>query len=159
MPKRSAFGTSRRELSEGVLFGIGTLFVVEYSSVEDRPWGCDVHRPIPQKGLSSLLSVFSPSLCVRFPTCGCREESEARLDEMDAIARERDSANTGRDVSQDALARMAIRNTQLKVSSAGKLQRALRRAVCHRVADHVTPCQMTTACLVPCHGTSDSVSA
>ena len=35
---------------------------------------------------------------------------------MDAIARERDAANTGRDVSQDALARMAIRNTQMKVN-------------------------------------------
>lgn len=31
------------------------------------------------------------------------------------MARERDSANNGRDVSQDALARMAIRNTQMKV--------------------------------------------
>ena len=45
-----------------------------------------------------------------------REEAESRLDELEAMARERDSANNGRDVSQDALARMAIRNTQMKVS-------------------------------------------
>lgn len=31
------------------------------------------------------------------------------------MTRERDAANNGRDVSQDALARMAIRNTQMKV--------------------------------------------
>lgn len=37
---------------------------------------------------------------------------------MEAMARERDAANNGRDVSQDALARMAIRNTQLKVQYA-----------------------------------------
>ncbi|CAM9344515.1 unnamed protein product, partial [Ectocarpus sp. 4 AP-2014] len=43
-----------------------------------------------------------------------RNEAESRLDEMDAMAQERDAANNGRDVSQDALARMAIRNTQLK---------------------------------------------
>lgn len=44
-----------------------------------------------------------------------REEAESRLDELDAMVRERDTASNGRDVSQDALARMAIRNTQLKV--------------------------------------------
>ncbi|CAB1096790.1 unnamed protein product [Ectocarpus sp. CCAP 1310/34] len=47
-----------------------------------------------------------------------RNEAESRLDEMEAMARERDAANNGRDVSQDALARMAIRNTQLKESVA-----------------------------------------
>eukprot|EP00752_Nemacystus_decipiens_P012376 g10969.t1 len=47
-----------------------------------------------------------------------REEAESRLDELEAMARERDSANNGRDVSQDALARMAIRNTQMKESVA-----------------------------------------
>ena len=46
----------------------------------------------------------------------CREGAESRLDELEAMAREHDSANNGRDVSQDALARMAIRNTQMKVS-------------------------------------------
>ncbi|CAN0161851.1 unnamed protein product [Ectocarpus sp. 6 AP-2014] len=47
-----------------------------------------------------------------------RNDAESRLDEMEAMARERDAANSGRDVSQDALARMAIRNTQLKESVA-----------------------------------------
>ena len=42
------------------------------------------------------------------------------------MARERDAANNGRDVSQDALARMAIRNTQLKVGSS--LPNAFQRA-------------------------------
>lgn len=37
------------------------------------------------------------------------------MDEVEAMSRERDSASNGRDVSQDALARMAIRNTELKV--------------------------------------------
>ena len=39
VPKRSAFETSRRELSEDVSFGISTLLVVEQSSVENRPRG------------------------------------------------------------------------------------------------------------------------
>ena len=35
-PKRSALETSRRELSENVSFGIGTLLVAEQSSLENR---------------------------------------------------------------------------------------------------------------------------
>ena len=49
VPKTSALKTSRRELSEGVWFGIGTsdpLLVVEQSSLETAPVGCDIHRPI-----------------------------------------------------------------------------------------------------------------
>ena len=42
-PKRSALETSRRELSEDVSFGIGTLLVVEQSSFEKPPEGCDIH--------------------------------------------------------------------------------------------------------------------
>ena len=38
-PKRSALEKSGRELSEGVSFGIGTLLVVEQSSLENRPKG------------------------------------------------------------------------------------------------------------------------
>ena len=38
-PKTSALETSRRELSEDVSFGIGTLLVVEQSSLENRPGG------------------------------------------------------------------------------------------------------------------------
>ena len=36
--KESAFKTSRRELSEDVPFGIGTLVVIEQSSVENCFW-------------------------------------------------------------------------------------------------------------------------
>lgn len=39
------------------------------------------------------------------------------------MARERDSANNGRDVSQDALARMAIRNTQMKVKTHARFRK------------------------------------
>ena len=46
--KISALGTSPRELSEGVLFGIGTLLVVELSSLETSPRGCDIHGRIRQ---------------------------------------------------------------------------------------------------------------
>ena len=39
VPKRSAFEASRRELFEDASFGIGTLVVVERSSLEKRPRG------------------------------------------------------------------------------------------------------------------------
>ena len=39
MPKRWALETSRRELSEDVSFGIGTISVVEQSTLENRPGG------------------------------------------------------------------------------------------------------------------------
>ena len=39
VPKRKALGTSRRELSERVSFGIGTLLVVEQSGFENRTRG------------------------------------------------------------------------------------------------------------------------
>ena len=39
VPKRSALETSRRELSEDVSFGIGTLLGVEQSSLKNRPRG------------------------------------------------------------------------------------------------------------------------
>ena len=39
VPKTSALGTSRGELSENVSFGIGTLLVVEQSSLENRTRG------------------------------------------------------------------------------------------------------------------------
>ena len=38
-PKRSALETPRRQLSEDVSFGNGTLLVVEQSSLENRPSG------------------------------------------------------------------------------------------------------------------------
>ena len=38
-PKRWALEASRRDLSEDVSFGMGTLLVVEQSSFENRPWG------------------------------------------------------------------------------------------------------------------------
>ena len=38
-PRRSALATSRRELSEDVSFGIGTLLVVEQSTLENRTRG------------------------------------------------------------------------------------------------------------------------
>ena len=37
VPKRSALESCRRELSEDVSFGIGTLLVVEQSTLENRP--------------------------------------------------------------------------------------------------------------------------
>ena len=36
MPKRSALEISRPELSEDVLFGIGTILIVEISDLENR---------------------------------------------------------------------------------------------------------------------------
>ena len=36
---------SRRDLSEAVSFGIGTLLVVEQSNLENGPGASDVHRP------------------------------------------------------------------------------------------------------------------
>ena len=39
VPKKSALETSRRELSEDVSFGIGTLLGVEQSSLKNRPRG------------------------------------------------------------------------------------------------------------------------
>ena len=58
VPKRSALESSRRELSEHVSFGNGTLWVVEQSSLENRPGGgviytvggCDIHRRMRYKG-------------------------------------------------------------------------------------------------------------
>ena len=44
--KRSTLETSRQELSEDVSFGIGTLLVVEQSSLENRQGGGDTHRRI-----------------------------------------------------------------------------------------------------------------
>ena len=44
VPETSALETFRRVLSEHVSFGIGTLLVVEQSSLETRPRGCDMHR-------------------------------------------------------------------------------------------------------------------
>ena len=47
VPKRSTLDTSRRKLSEEVSFGVGTLFfVVEQSSLENAPGGCDPYRRI-----------------------------------------------------------------------------------------------------------------
>ena len=43
VPKRSALEASRRQLSEGISFGTGTLLVVEQSSLENLPEGRDVH--------------------------------------------------------------------------------------------------------------------
>lgn len=45
------------------------------------------------------------------------------------MARERDEANNGRDVSQDALARMAIRNAEMKVGRASVRARVTGAAV------------------------------
>lgn len=45
------------------------------------------------------------------------DEAEARRMEVDTMAYERDAAKKDREVSQDALARMAIRNSQLKVAT------------------------------------------
>ena len=47
MPTRSALKTSRRELSEALPFGVGTLLVAEQSNLEERPKVGDIHRPIP----------------------------------------------------------------------------------------------------------------
>ena len=45
--KRSALETSIGELSEDVSFGIGTLLVLEQSSLEKPPQGgCNIHRRI-----------------------------------------------------------------------------------------------------------------
>ena len=41
VPKWWASETSRRELSEDLSFGIGTLLPVEQPSLETRPRGCD----------------------------------------------------------------------------------------------------------------------
>ena len=48
VPKPSALETSRREISEDVSFGVGTLLVVEQSSQENRPRGgwCYIHRRV-----------------------------------------------------------------------------------------------------------------
>ena len=40
VPTRSALERSRRELSEDVSFGVGTLLAVEQSSLEKPPQGC-----------------------------------------------------------------------------------------------------------------------
>ena len=45
-PKRSVLETSRLELSEDVSFDIETLVVIEKSSLENAPGGCDIHRRI-----------------------------------------------------------------------------------------------------------------
>ena len=47
VPTRSALKTSRRELSEALPFGVGTLLVAEQSNLEERPKVGDIHRPIP----------------------------------------------------------------------------------------------------------------
>ena len=45
VPKRSALETYRRELSEDASFGVGTLLIVEQSSLENRLRKvCDIHR-------------------------------------------------------------------------------------------------------------------
>ena len=46
LPKRPGVETSSRELSEDASFGIGTLLVVEQSSLENRPRGGDKHRTL-----------------------------------------------------------------------------------------------------------------
>ena len=43
-PTKWALEAPRRELYEYVSFGAGTLLVVEPSSLENRPWGCDLCR-------------------------------------------------------------------------------------------------------------------
>ena len=45
VPKRTALGTSRRELPEHTYFGIGSLLVVEQSSMENRPRGVECTPP------------------------------------------------------------------------------------------------------------------
>ena len=44
--KVGAVETSRRELSEDVLFGVGTLLVVEQSTLEPPSGRCDIHNRI-----------------------------------------------------------------------------------------------------------------
>ena len=46
VPKRSALETVRRERSEDVSFGIGTLLVVEQSSLENRPKGVLIYTVV-----------------------------------------------------------------------------------------------------------------
>ena len=46
VPNGSALETSRRELSEGVSFGIGTRLLVEQWAWKTAPWVCDIHRRI-----------------------------------------------------------------------------------------------------------------
>ena len=43
VPKTSALETARRELSEDVSFGTGTLLAVEQSSLQNRPRGCVIY--------------------------------------------------------------------------------------------------------------------
>ena len=43
VPKWSALETSRRERSEDVPFGLGTLLVVERSTLENRPRGAVIY--------------------------------------------------------------------------------------------------------------------
>ena len=54
MPKRSAIETPRRELSEDVPFGIGTLLVVEQSSLENPPQGCVIYTVVHEQSNSNL---------------------------------------------------------------------------------------------------------
>ena len=57
VPKRSALEASRRELSEDVPFGTGTLLVVEQSTLERRTpqRGGDTHRRIRKLALLHAL--------------------------------------------------------------------------------------------------------
>lgn len=54
--------------------------------------------------------------CASVHDLTCSDEAEAKRMEAETMAYERDAAKKDREVSQDALARMAIRNSQLKVT-------------------------------------------
>ena len=75
VPKRSALEPSRRDLSEDVSFGIGTigtLLAVEQSSLENRPRGCDIHRrlrykiPLPRGTIAIIFKEGEESAYFRF---------------------------------------------------------------------------------------------
>ena len=54
--KRSAWETSRQELSEDASFGVAPLLVVEQSGLENRLGGvCDIHRRRLGGGLTSVM--------------------------------------------------------------------------------------------------------
>ena len=66
VPKGSTLETRRRELSEDVWFGIGTvgtLLVVEQSTLENRPRGCVVHTPsYTVTGIQAMITPVMPGL-------------------------------------------------------------------------------------------------
>ena len=95
VPKRSALETSRGELSEDVWFGIGTigtLLVVEKSSLENRPGGCGtpwytVDTIIHACHMSSWRYSMTTRRALRYLKIGCLRFSIAHPSTLGCLRR------------------------------------------------------------------------